>query len=91
MEKGDVTILCIVFSQVWREKIHNFIKRLQKYHALKYIRTRMYHHQFPNLGEILQGYPVSNIRDGMRSKYFLHCGCNCKSMTKVKVICAYGG
>ena len=35
---------CIVFPQVWQEKIHITIKRLSKYHSLKWILTRMSYH-----------------------------------------------
>ena len=44
---------CIGFSQLWREKIHSLIKRLQNAHVLKWIRVRMSYHRFPNLGEVL--------------------------------------
>ena len=37
--------------------------------------------------EILQGYIVSNIRKGIRSKYFPNFECNCNYTTKVKGTC----
>ena len=44
-----------------------------------------------NLGDILQGYLVSNIRDGIGSKYFPHHECNCKFTARVNFICDYIG
>ena len=51
----------------------------------------MSYHQFPNLGEILQGDIIVNIRKGIGLKAFLNCECICNSTTKVKVTCSYGG
>ena len=36
--------LCIGFSQLWREKIHSVIKRLQNAHDLKWLRVRISYH-----------------------------------------------
>ena len=47
--------------------------------------------RFPDLGEILQGVLLSNIRDAIRSKSFLRHQYNCNSATKVKVIFDYVG
>ena len=62
---------CIGFSQLWREKIHSVIKRLQNVHDLKWLRVRMSYHRFPNLGEVLQGDMVGKLRKGTGSKDFL--------------------
>ena len=51
----------------------------------------MSYHQFPNLGEILQGDLVGKIRKVIGSKGFLNRECNCNYTTKVKGTCAYRG
>ena len=40
--------------------------------GIKWLRTRMSYHIFPNLGELLQGDLVSKIRRNLASKYFLY-------------------
>ena len=84
------TYFCIWLSQLWQEKIHSFIKRLQKHHGLRWIRVRIYYHWFPNLGEILQGDIVGKIRKRIGLKYFLNLECKCNSTIKVKGKCANG-
>ena len=49
-EEGDLTLFCIVFSQVWREKIPSIVKRLQQSHSLKELQTRTTYTQLPNKG-----------------------------------------
>ena len=53
--------------------------------------TRMSYHIFPNLGELIQGDLVNNIRWNLASTNFLDRECNCNTTTKVKVRCVYGG
>ena len=82
--KRDVkrnSYFCIGLSQLWRDKIHNVIKRPQKPYGLKWIRVRFSYHRFPNLEEILQGDIVGKIRKGIGSKYIPNRDCNCSSMT----------
>ena len=61
---------CIGFSQLWREKIHSVIKKLRKYHDLKWLRVRMSYNIFPNIGEILQGDLVGKLRERNRIEWF---------------------
>ena len=55
---------------MWREKIQSVIKRLWKARGLKLLWVRMSYHQFPNLGEILQGDMLGNIRKLMGRNIF---------------------
>ena len=82
---------CIVFSQLWRDKIHSFIKRHQKSHGLRWIQVRISCHQLRNIGQILQGHMVGNIVKGIELKDSLNRGYNCNSTTKVKGTCSYRG
>ena len=84
-------VWCIGFSKIWREKIYNIIKKLRDSNGIKWLRTRIYYHRFPNLGEHLQGDLVSKIRRNLAYKYSLDRACNCNTNTKVKGRCAYGG
>ena len=68
-----------------REKIHNFIEIIGKYHGLIWLQVRMTYHQLTNLGVIVQGGLVSNIREVIEEKYFLNHECNCNPTTRVKV------
>ena len=52
-----------------REKIYSVIKRIKKYHGLKWLRVKMSDHRFPNLGEILQGDMLGKLRKRIRSEY----------------------
>ena len=85
------TYSCIGFSKIWREKIYNIIKKLRDSNGIKWLRTRMSYHRFPNLGELLQGDLVIKIRRNLASKDFIDTECNCNTNTKVKGKCAYGG
>ena len=49
----------------------------------------MPYHQLDNLGEIIQGDLVSKPSKEDCIKYFLNCGCNCNSNTKVNGVCTY--
>ena len=80
---------CIGLLQLWREKIHSLVLKLRKAHGLKWLQVRMAYHRFPNLGEILQGYMVGKLREGIGSKDFLNRECNCSSTKKVNGECAY--
>ena len=62
---------CIGFSKIWQKKIYNIIKKLRDSNSIKWLRTRMSYHIFPNLGELLQGDLVSKIRRNLVSTNFL--------------------
>ena len=83
--------LSLYSSKIWREKIYNIIKKLSDSNGIKWLCTRMSYHRLPNLGELLQGDLVSNIRRNLASKDFPDRECNCNTNTKVKERCAYGG
>ena len=59
--KEHSTYFCTGFSKIWREKIYNINKKLCDSNGIKWLRTRMFYHRFPNLGELLQGDMVSKI------------------------------
>ena len=52
---GLITYFCIGFSMICQENIYNTIKTLCDSNGITWVRTRIYHHIFPNLGELLQG------------------------------------
>ena len=85
------TYFCIGISKIWRENIYNIIKKLRDCNSIKWLRTRMSYHRFPNLGETPEGYLVSKIRRNLASKDFLDGECNCNTTAKVKGRCAYRG
>ena len=58
---------CIGFPKIRLEKIYNIIKKLRDSNGIKWLRTRMSYHRFPNLGELLQGDLVSKIRGNLAS------------------------
>ena len=65
------TYFCIGFSKIWRENIYNIIKKLRDSNGIKWLRTRMSYHRFPNLGELLKVDMVSKIRWYLASNDFL--------------------
>ena len=64
------TYFFIGFSKIWQENIYNIIKKLCDSNGIKWLRTHMSYHRFPNLGELLQGYLVSKIRRNLELKIF---------------------
>ena len=40
--------------------------------GIKWLRTQMSYHRFPNLGELLQGDLVNKIRRNLAPKYFIN-------------------
>ena len=82
---------CIGFSQLWWEKIHSVIKRLQNTHCLKCPWVRICYQQGTNIGEILQGDIVGQIMKIISLRDFLKREYICNSPTRVKGTCAYRG
>ena len=84
-------VLCAGFYKIWKENIHSIIKKLRESNSINWLRTRMYYHRFPNLGELIQWDLVSKPRKGLAPKYFVSRERNCKPTMKVHVRCAYKG
>ena len=82
---------CIGVSKFWKTPIHMILKSLRDKHGLKWLRSSMSYHRFPNLREIFQGDLTNKTLGGALSKDFMGRGCNCNSTTKVSGLCVYEG
>ena len=71
--------------------IHVILKRLRDKYNLKWLRTSMSYHRFPNLGEIFQGDLNTKLMDNITSKDFMDRECNCTNATTVNGKCIYSG
>ena len=89
--QGLSTYFCIGFSKVWQEKIYIIIIKLRDSNGINWLCTPMSYHRLPNLGEILQGYLVSKLRNSLEYNDSIDIECNYNLTTKVNGICAYIG
>ena len=88
---GRNAYLCVVFSNIWRERVHSINKISCDSHIINRIRTWMSYNRLPNLGGLIQGNLVSKLRKCFAPKDFVNRECNWRSARKVNGICVYKG
>jgi hypothetical protein len=68
----------IGYSNVWKEPIHNILKKLRNKFDLKWLRISTSYHRFQKMREMLTGDLSKFLSEGVKSFYFKVTDCNCR-------------
>jgi len=82
---------CVGYHKSFEKPIHTFIRQARNKYKLKWLRTSMSYHKFPNVTETFQGDLSKKIMNGVASKDFMDRKCNCEDKIKIDGNCVFNG
>ena len=91
-DQARTTYFCAGFTKIWPKPISVILRELTKKHKLPWLRPKMSHHKFTNLGEMFNGDLTSKVKMNIADEELKDkpCNCNKKTMTS-EGVCQYNG